>query len=48
MKNLLLISKIIEESQVKLTKTGLGCANFGGVGSDPKLIGKGATEKESF
>jgi aryl-alcohol dehydrogenase-like predicted oxidoreductase len=27
---------------------GLGCGSFGGIGSEPSCIGKGASEEESF
>jgi 1-deoxyxylulose-5-phosphate synthase len=35
-------------SGVEVTRVVLGCANFGGVGSDPKTWGKGTDEEEAF
>jgi len=38
---------IINKTDIKITKIGFGCANFGGIGSDPKLVGKGDTENDA-
>ena len=35
-------------TDIELTRLGLGCGNFGGVGSDPATWGKGESEEESF
>jgi aryl-alcohol dehydrogenase-like predicted oxidoreductase len=35
-------------SGIEVTRVVLGCANFGGVGSDPKTWGKGTGEDEAF
>jgi len=35
-------------SGIEVTRVVLGCANFGGVGSDPKTWGKGTGEGEAF
>lgn len=32
---------------IKITKISFGCSNFGGIGSDPKLVGKGNSEAEA-
>jgi aryl-alcohol dehydrogenase-like predicted oxidoreductase len=33
---------------LKVSRLGLGCGNFGGVGSDPRFFGKGESEAEAF
>jgi aryl-alcohol dehydrogenase-like predicted oxidoreductase len=33
---------------LKVSRLGLGCGNFGGVGSDPRFYGKGESENEAF
>ncbi len=33
---------------LKVSRLGLGCGNFGGVGSDPRFYGQGENEKEAF
>ncbi len=33
---------------LKVSRLGLGCGNFGGVGSDPRFYGKGESEAEAF
>lgn len=33
---------------LKVSRLGLGCGNFGGVGSDPRFFGLGESEKEAF
>jgi len=33
---------------LKVSRLGLGCGNFGGVGSDPRFYGKGENETEAF
>ena len=33
---------------VKVSRLILGCGNFGGIGSDPRFIGKGETEAAAF
>jgi aryl-alcohol dehydrogenase-like predicted oxidoreductase len=33
---------------LKVSRLGLGCGNFGGVGSDPRFFGKGESETEAF
>jgi aryl-alcohol dehydrogenase-like predicted oxidoreductase len=35
-------------TDIELTRLGLGCGNFGGVGSDPALFGQGESEEEAF
>ena len=35
-------------TDIELTRLGLGCGNFGGVGSDPATWGQGESEEESF
>jgi len=35
-------------TDVELSRLGLGCGNFGGVGSDPKLFGQGESQDEAF
>jgi aryl-alcohol dehydrogenase-like predicted oxidoreductase len=36
------------ETGLKVSRLGLGCGNFGGVGSDPRFYGKGENEAEAF
>jgi aryl-alcohol dehydrogenase-like predicted oxidoreductase len=33
---------------LKISRLGLGCGNFGGIGSDPRFFGQGENEKEAF
>jgi 1-deoxyxylulose-5-phosphate synthase len=33
---------------LKLSPLGLGCGNFGGIGSDPRFFGQGENEKQAF
>jgi aryl-alcohol dehydrogenase-like predicted oxidoreductase len=33
---------------LELSRIGLGCGNFGGIGSAPELFGRGESEKEAF
>lgn len=33
---------------LKVSRLGLGCGNFGGVGSDPRFFGQGEDEREAF
>jgi len=33
---------------LELSRLGLGCGNFGGIGSDPALFGQGESEEEAF
>ena len=33
---------------VKISRLGLGCGSFGGLGSDPRFFGKGQSETEAF
>jgi aryl-alcohol dehydrogenase-like predicted oxidoreductase len=33
---------------LKISRLGLGCGNFGGVGSDPRFYGQGENEKDAF
>jgi aryl-alcohol dehydrogenase-like predicted oxidoreductase len=35
-------------TDIELTRLGLGCGNFGGVGSDPATWGQGESEEEAF
>ena len=35
----------IKNTNIKITRIGFGCANFGGIGSDPRLVGKGDSEE---
>ncbi|NMA31084.1 MAG: aldo/keto reductase, partial [Candidatus Methanofastidiosa archaeon] len=37
----------IKNSDISITRVGFGCSNFGGIGSDPKLVGKGNSEEEA-
>lgn len=36
------------KSGIKISRIGLGCGNFGGIGSAPELFGKGESEEEAF
>ena len=38
----------IKNTKIEITKVGFGCSNFGGIGSDPQLVGKGDSEEEAF
>jgi aryl-alcohol dehydrogenase-like predicted oxidoreductase len=33
---------------LRVSRLGLGCGNFGGIGSDPRFFGQGENEKEAF
>jgi aryl-alcohol dehydrogenase-like predicted oxidoreductase len=33
---------------LKISRLGLGCGNFGGIGSDPRFFGQGESETEAF
>src|SRR5258705_9720094 len=33
---------------LKISRLGLGCGNFGGIGSAPAFFGKGETEEQAF
>ena len=33
---------------LELSRIGLGCGNFGGIGSAPELFGRGEAEEEAF
>ncbi len=33
---------------IKVSRLGLGCGNFGGIGSDPRFYGQGESENEAF
>jgi aryl-alcohol dehydrogenase-like predicted oxidoreductase len=35
-------------TDLELSRLGLGCGNFGGIGSAPELFGRGETEEEAF
>ncbi len=35
-------------TELEVSRIGLGCGNFGGVGSAPELFGRGETEEEAF
>ena len=35
-------------TDLELSRIGLGCGNFGGIGSAPELFGRGETEEEAF
>ena len=35
-------------TDLELSRIGLGCGNFGGIGSAPELFGQGETEEEAF
>jgi aryl-alcohol dehydrogenase-like predicted oxidoreductase len=36
------------QTRIVLTRIGLGCGNFGGIGSAPKFFGQGESEDEAF
>ena len=38
----------IKNTDILITKVGFGCSNFGGIGSDPRLVGKGDSEEEAY
>lgn len=40
--------KRLGRTGLKISAVGLGCGNFGGIGSTPALFGKGETEPEAF
>ncbi len=40
--------KRLGRTGVRISAVGLGCGNFGGIGSAPDLFGKGETEEEAF
>ena len=40
--------KRLGRTGLKISAVGLGCGNFGGIGSAPALFGKGETEPEAF
>ncbi|HEX9921873.1 MAG TPA: aldo/keto reductase [Anaerolineae bacterium] len=40
--------KNLGRTGLKISTVGLGCGNFGGIGSLPELFGKGETEAEAF
>jgi aryl-alcohol dehydrogenase-like predicted oxidoreductase len=40
--------RTLGRSGLKVSRLGLGCGNFGGVGSDPRFFGKGESETEAF
>jgi aryl-alcohol dehydrogenase-like predicted oxidoreductase len=33
---------------IKVSRLGLGCGNFGGIGSDPRFFGQGESERDAF
>ena len=35
-------------TDLELSRLGLGCGNFGGIGSAPELFGRGETEEQAF
>src|ERR1043165_6069151 len=35
-------------TSLELSRIGLGCGNFGGIGSAPELFGRGETEEQAF
>lgn len=37
----------IKNTDIKITRIGFGCSNFGGIGSDPRLVGKGDSEEDA-
>ncbi len=43
-----MIYKRLGRTGLKISALGLGCGNFGGIGSAPDLFGKGETEHEAF
>ncbi len=40
--------KNLARTGLKISAVGLGCGNFGGVGSAPALVGRGESEEEAF
>ena len=40
--------KNLGNTGLKVSAAGLGCGNFGGIGSSPAMIGRGETEEEAF
>jgi aryl-alcohol dehydrogenase-like predicted oxidoreductase len=40
--------KLLGQTGVRVSAIGLGCGNFGGIGSAPELFGKGESEREAF
>ncbi len=40
--------KKLGRTGLKVSAVGLGCGNFGGIGSDPIFFGKGETEEQAF
>jgi len=40
--------KNLGRTGLKISAVGLGCGNFGGIGSAPEFFGKGETEAEAF
>jgi aryl-alcohol dehydrogenase-like predicted oxidoreductase len=36
------------QTDLELSRLGLGCGNFGGIGSAPELFGRGETEEDAF
>ncbi len=43
-----MVYKRLGRTGLKISAVGLGCGNFGGIGSAPDLFGKGETEDEAF
>ncbi len=43
-----MVYKRLGRTGLKISALGLGCGNFGGIGSAPTLFGKGETEDEAF
>jgi aryl-alcohol dehydrogenase-like predicted oxidoreductase len=41
-------SRQLGRTGLELSRIGLGCGNFGGIGSAPELFGRGETEEEAF
>jgi aryl-alcohol dehydrogenase-like predicted oxidoreductase len=35
-------------TRLELSRIGLGCGNFGGIGSAPELFGEGETREQAF
>jgi aryl-alcohol dehydrogenase-like predicted oxidoreductase len=40
--------KNLGRTGLKVSAVGLGCGNFGGIGSSPAFFGRGETEQEAF
>jgi aryl-alcohol dehydrogenase-like predicted oxidoreductase len=40
--------KSLGRTGLKVSRLGLGCGNFGGIGSDPRFYGQGESEAEAF